>query len=64
VLEASAKGIGLYERLGFRTVNTMEFLPGMTIQAMIWQVDTKTGSGSDEPIASHALTARELVPSP
>jgi hypothetical protein len=51
VLEASAKGIGLYERLGFRTVNTMEFLPGMTIQAMIWQVDTKTGSGSDEAIA-------------
>jgi hypothetical protein len=64
VLEASVKGIGLYERLGFRTVNTMELLPGMTIQAMIWQADTKTGSGSDNPIASHALTAPELVPSP
>lgn len=34
-LEASAKGIGLYERLGFRTVNTTELIPGITIQAML-----------------------------
>lgn len=36
-LEASIKGVGLYERLGFRTVNRMELLPEMTVEAMLWQ---------------------------
>ncbi|KAJ5691815.1 GNAT family acetyltransferase [Penicillium macrosclerotiorum] len=36
-LEASAKGVGLYERAGFRPVNAMELMPGIPITAMLWQ---------------------------
>lgn len=36
-LEASLKGVGLYERLGFRRVNRMELLPEITVDAMLWR---------------------------
>lgn len=36
-LEASLKGVGLYQRLGFRRVNRMELLPEITVDAMLWQ---------------------------
>ena len=35
-LEASAKGIGLYEKLGFKVVNELEW-EGITIMAMMWE---------------------------
>jgi ribosomal protein S18 acetylase RimI-like enzyme len=39
-LEASIKGFGLYEKLGFRTVNKMELMPGITIRAMLHDGDS------------------------
>lgn len=42
-LEASAKGTSLYEKLGFRTINQLEW-EGITIAAMLW----------DQPIAKPA----------
>lgn len=35
-LEASAKGIRLYEKLGFKAINEIEW-EGITIKAMIWE---------------------------
>ncbi|EAW13555.1 putative GNAT family acetyltransferase [Aspergillus clavatus NRRL 1] len=35
-LEASAKGTSLYEQLGFRTVNEVQLMPGITMTAMLW----------------------------
>lgn len=46
-LEASLKGSGLYKRLGFRTVNRMELLPGLTVEAMLWQ---DTGDQQSVPV--------------
>jgi predicted N-acetyltransferase YhbS len=39
-LEASLKGFGLYEKLGFRTVNKMDLMPGITICAMLHDGDS------------------------
>lgn len=39
-LEASLKGFGLYERLGFRTVNELEFIPGIVLRAMVYDTNT------------------------
>lgn len=39
-LEASLKGFGLYERLGFRTVNELEFIPGIVLRAMVYDPNT------------------------
>ncbi|KAI1945161.1 hypothetical protein LOZ57_004459 [Ophidiomyces ophidiicola] len=36
-LEASPKGKGLYEKLGFRTVKVTEWMPGMTDPVMVWE---------------------------
>ncbi|KAJ5152614.1 GNAT family acetyltransferase [Penicillium canariense] len=36
-LEASIKGTSLYERVGFRAVNSTELMPGLAITAMLWQ---------------------------
>ena len=38
-LEASIMGFRLYENLGFRTINKLEFMPGMTICAMVYGTD-------------------------
>jgi len=39
-LEASIAGFGLYEKLGFRTVNKMELIPGIMIRAMLHDRDS------------------------
>ncbi|KAJ5109888.1 GNAT family acetyltransferase [Penicillium argentinense] len=36
-LEASLQGISLYEKMGFRTVATVEVVPGLTVPAMLWE---------------------------
>lgn len=46
-LEPSAKGVGLYESLGFRTVNTTELVPGLTIRAMLWEPPSASVDGTD-----------------
>jgi predicted N-acetyltransferase YhbS len=38
-LEASVMGFGLYERLGFRTVNELELMPGIMIRAMLHDIN-------------------------
>lgn len=45
-LEASIMGFGLYEKLGFRTINKLEFMPGMTICAMVYNVDSTESENS------------------
>ncbi|KAJ5773725.1 hypothetical protein N7457_008621 [Penicillium paradoxum] len=44
-LEASVKGTGLYEKLGFRTINTLELMPGIIIRAMLY----------DQPLPSEQI---------
>lgn len=62
-LEASAKGIGLYESPGFRTVNTIELMPGLTIQAMLWEppVSHRTDQVLEETGALHE-EVEEVLP--
>lgn len=36
-LDASLHGIGLYEALGFRTVDTVEVVPGLKVPSMLWE---------------------------
>lgn len=47
-LEASVKGTSLYEKLGFRTVNEAQLIPGITMRAMLWEPSLKiTDTSSD-----------------
>lgn len=46
-LGASLMGSGLYKRPGFRTVNRMGVLPGLTVETMLWQ---DTGDQQSVPV--------------